>query len=190
MRPVSTMRSLVSRADHVLERQMDGDRHDRELRRPQHHHRMDGDAGQALGELGQIFGVAGLGEAGAVEHVLGDRIGDDGGGDAGADIGDRAADRGDRGRRARCVRAAGLGGDGDADVDDRQRAAEGGGRRRRLDHGDRNVRRDALGAPAQEFRIGEDVERIELELGAPPPRRECDVGSDPGRLAERQRQRP
>ncbi len=112
------------RGDDLAQRQMDGDRHDRELGRPQHHHRLRGDAGRLLRQLGEIFGVAGLGEARAIEHVLGDRIGDDGGGRAGDDVGDRAADRGDRRRRARRVRTAGLGGDAHADVDDRQRARE------------------------------------------------------------------
>ena len=56
-----------------------------------------------LRELGEKFGVAGLGEAGAVEHGLGDRIGDDRVRAPGEHIGDRAADRGDRGR-ARSMR--------------------------------------------------------------------------------------
>ena len=50
--------------------------------------------------------------------------------------------------------------------------------------------RNALGPARQEVRIGEKVEGMQLELGAPPPRRERDVGSDTGRLAEGQRQWP
>ena len=61
----------------VLQRQVDGDRHDRELGRPQHHHRVRRDAGRFLGELGEVLGVSGLGEARAIEDVLGDRVGDD-----------------------------------------------------------------------------------------------------------------
>ena len=169
---------------------MNGDGHDSKLGRPQHHHRMDGDAGQALGQLGQIFGMPGLGEPGPVEHVLGDRIGDDGGSDARADIGDRASDSGNGCRRARSVRAAGLRGDGDADVDDRERAPEGSVGSARLDHGDLNVGRDCRGAPAQELRIGEDVEGRKLKLDAPSPCRQRDVRPDSGGLAERHRQRP
>ena len=61
-----------------LQRQVDGDRHHGELRRPQHHHRhAPARRSCSCGELGEIFGVAGIGEARAVEHVLGDRIGDD-----------------------------------------------------------------------------------------------------------------
>ena len=41
-----------------------------------------------------------------------------------------------------------------------------------------------------ECRIGKKIEGGEIELGAPAPRREGDVGSDPGRLAQGQRQRP
>ena len=43
----------------------------------------------------------GSAKAGAVEHVLGDRVGDDGRGAAGDHVGDGAADGGDRGRCAR-----------------------------------------------------------------------------------------
>ena len=49
----------------------------------------------------QEFGVARFGKARSVEHVLGDRIGDDGRGVAGQDVADRAADRRNRRRRAR-----------------------------------------------------------------------------------------
>ncbi len=95
-------------ADHVAQRQVDGDRHHGEFRRPQHHHRMHRHAGVFLGELGEIFGMSRLGEARAVEHVLGDRIGDDRARRAGLHVGDGAADGGDRDRRARCVGAAWL----------------------------------------------------------------------------------
>ena len=53
---------------------------------------MHGAAGFFGGEAGEKLGVAGLGEAGPVEHVLRDRIGDDSGGDTCTDIGDGAAD--------------------------------------------------------------------------------------------------
>ena len=86
---------------------MDGDRHHRKLGRPQHHHRLRRDPGQVLGQLGEILGMAGLGEARAIEHVLGDRIGDDRASRAGADVGHRATDRCDRRRCARLIGMAG-----------------------------------------------------------------------------------
>src|SRR5262245_56174350 len=42
---------------------------------------------------------------------------------------------------------------------------------------------------AMNFRIGEQVEGRQIELDAPAPGGDRDVGSDPGRLAQRQRQR-
>ena len=125
IRPVSTIRSVVSRARHVAHRQVNGHRHDGKLGRPQHHHRMRRASGVLLRELGEKFGVAGLGEAGAVEHRLGDRIGDDRVRAPGEHVGDRAADRRDRGRRARGVRVARLGGDLLGERDHRQRGREG-----------------------------------------------------------------
>ena len=78
MRAVVTISSVDSCAMRVAQRKMDRHRHDGERRRPQHHHRLR--RGAAIGgELGEKFGVAGMAEAGAVEHALGDRIGDDGG---------------------------------------------------------------------------------------------------------------
>ena len=91
MRPVSTISSRRQRVEHVAQRHMDRHRHDGEFGRPQHHHRHAPPCRSRAGELGQKFGVAGIGKAGAVEHVLGDRIGDDGGGTAGEHVGDGAS---------------------------------------------------------------------------------------------------
>ena len=63
--------------DGVTQRKMDGHGHDGEGRRPQHHHRLRRMAA-ARREFGEKFGVAGMPESGAVQHTLGDRIGDDG----------------------------------------------------------------------------------------------------------------
>ena len=144
---------------HLAQRQMNGDRNDGKLVRPEHHHRLRGYAHHLGCELRQILGMAGLGEARFVEHVLGHRIGDDRAGAADMHVAHGLPDRGDRGGRARCIGVAGLGRDGDPDIDDRQRLREGGSSRRRLDLGDRHVRSDALGAHAQELGIGEDIER-------------------------------
>ena len=94
---------------HLLERHMDRDRHDGHFRRPQHHHRPCRVAGLLERKPGEIFGVARIGEAGLVEHALGDRIGDHGRGQAADHVGDGAVDRSDRGGRAGSVRLAGLG---------------------------------------------------------------------------------
>ena len=48
---------------HLLERHMDRDRHHRHLGRPQHHHRPRRIAGLLERQLGEIFGVARVGEA-------------------------------------------------------------------------------------------------------------------------------
>ena len=45
------------------------------------------------------------------------------------------------------------------------------------------------GAARQEVRIGEQIERRQRQLVAPQPDRKRDVRTDPGRLAERQRER-
>ena len=50
---------------HLLERHMDGDRHDRELGRPQHHHRLHRLAGRLAASLARYSVWPGIGEAGA-----------------------------------------------------------------------------------------------------------------------------
>ena len=116
-------------------------------------------------------------------------IGHDRAGGAGADIGDGATDGRKRGGRARLIGTAGLGSDRNADIDYRQRGLEGGAGRMGLDNGDRHIGRDPLGEPRHKFRIGQEIERRQIKLGAPAPRREGDVGSDSGCLTQRQRQR-
>ena len=63
----------------LAQRKMDGDGNDGKRRRPQHHHRLRR-AAAVGGKLGEKLGVAGMAEAGAVQHALGDRVGDDGAG--------------------------------------------------------------------------------------------------------------
>ena len=86
------------------QRQMDRHRHDRQLGRPQHHDRPLPLAGRLLRQRRQKFGLPRLGETPAVEDILRHRIGNHGGGGAGEDVGDRAAQRRDGGRRARTDR--------------------------------------------------------------------------------------
>src|SRR5207249_12157788 len=67
------------RLRHSMERNMDGDRDRAQARRAQHHDRRG--SGSSLARQGaEIGGVAFIGEAGAVEGFLLDRVGDDGGG--------------------------------------------------------------------------------------------------------------
>ena len=91
---------------HLLERDMDRDRHHGHLGRPQHHHRPGRIAGLLERQPGEIFGVARIGEAGLVEHALGDRIGHDRARRARRSR-RRRRDRSRRSRRARWWRPAG-----------------------------------------------------------------------------------
>ena len=93
--------------ERLAQRKMDGHGHDGERRRPQHHHRLRRLAAIG-GQLGKKFGVAGMAESGAVEHALGDRIGDDGAGSSAPDMVDGMADGGQRGVRAGFVGLAGA----------------------------------------------------------------------------------
>ena len=127
MRAVVTIRSVESSRERVAHRKMDRHRHDGERRRPQHHHRLR--RRPAIGgELGEKFGMAGMTEAGAVQHALGDRVGDDGAGPSGPDMVDRLANGSERGACAGRVRLARPRGCGFARRHDRQCARKSGGR--------------------------------------------------------------
>ena len=86
---------------------MDRHRHHGERRRPQHHHRLRR-APVLSGELGEEFRVAGVIEAGAIKHALGDRVGDDCASAAGGNIADGLPDRCDCSVGAGAVRLARL----------------------------------------------------------------------------------
>src|ERR1700722_3242284 len=93
---------------------------------------------------------------------------------------------GDGGRRARSVRMTRLRAHGEIEGDDRQRRRErrgGGGRRYGRDW---NVEPKPSGTATEKFRVSDDVERWEFQLGAPMPDRKGQVGPDPCGLAERQ----
>ena len=89
------------------QRDVDRDRHDREQRRPDHHDGVDRRA-PSLRERAEIFGMAGKGEAGFIEGLLGDRVGHDRARGAGSDISDRALDQFDRRGGEAGVRLAGT----------------------------------------------------------------------------------
>ena len=107
--------------------------------------------------------MAGIGEARAVEHVLGDRVGHDGGGRAGADIGDGAADGGKRRRRAACRRAGRASAVTATPMSTTgKRVAEGRVGGCRLDH------RDVTSAPICAARRARNRDRRECRMAARP----------------------
>ena len=97
--------ALGERRGDLAERDVDGDRNGLQVRAGEHHHRPRRRAGPRRRQRAQELGVAGMAEAGVVERLLGDRVGDDGAGEAGADIADGARDRLDHG-----LRILGIGG--------------------------------------------------------------------------------
>lgn len=63
---------------HVLDRDMDSDRHDPNLGAGDHHHRCYGLARLTQREIGQKFRMTGKAESGFVKHGFRNRIGDNG----------------------------------------------------------------------------------------------------------------
>src|SRR5271170_6379318 len=47
-----------------------------------------------------------------------------------------------------------------------------------------NVDTEPIGAPGEEVRVGDDIEWRNVELAAPAPDRQREIGTDPGRLAQ------
>src|SRR3546814_10182453 len=72
---ISDWSSDVCSSDLLAQRDMDGHGHDAQPVGGQHHHR-----GDAAAQGGEIFGMAGMAEAGGIERRLVDRIGDHGAG--------------------------------------------------------------------------------------------------------------
>ena len=112
----------------------------------------------SLRELGEEFGVAGMAEAGAVKHALGDRVGDDGAGAAGADVADRLADRGERCRCARGVGLAGRGGRTLAGRNHGQGVGKGGLGFARAHRGDPDLGAECFGALRDQRLVAEQIE--------------------------------
>ena len=132
----------------------------------------------------------GLGKAGARQHALGDRIGDHGGGFARHHVVDRAADRGDRRRRARmrpaCRARAVTGRPSGTTGSARAKVA---GRLRRRHFRDRHVEAERARAALEKIGVADQIEGRQIELGPPPPKRERQIRADAGRFADRQSQR-
>ena len=149
--------------DGVAQRKMDGHGHHGEGRGPQHHHRLRRMAAGRR-EFGEKFGMAGMPESGAVEHALGNRIGDDRAGPSGDDIADRLADRGDGGVRAGVVGLAGPRRGRMAGGHDRQCVGERSERILGADVGELDLKSESLRPVAEEVAVAEQVECRELQL--------------------------
>ena len=165
---------------------MDRHRHDPQGGAGEHHHRARSGAGQ----LGEVFGVPGMPEAGTIERVLVDREGHHGGGATAAHRGDRGVDRADHQRRIGGIGAARLG-----TRHSRRSAAPAAPRRR--SPGRRAGAASGLTLTSQprcRASAGEAagvVDHIKWghALAAPQPRLERNLAADPGRLAHCQGER-
>ena len=139
--------------------------------------------GIAGGELGEEFGVAGMTEAGAVQHVLGDRIGDDGAGLAGGDVGDGLTDRRQRGICAAPVWLARSCRRRVAGRNDGQGPFKCRGGLFGADLGQLHGKPERLGALGQGCEVPKQIERRQIEFAAAQPCGERDVGADACGLA-------
>src|SRR6266700_5875648 len=133
--------------------------------------------------------MTGMPKAGAIENLLGDRVGDDSAGASGGDIGDRVADGGERRFRAGLVRLAGLRRRDVASANNGQSAGERGDRLFRGDVGEIDVQSEDLCAPCDEVAVAEQVECRELQFIAAQPCLDGDVGPDACGFAQGQRER-
>ncbi len=189
MRPVSTIRSSVSASATSRERNMDGDRHRPQLRPGQHHHRLARPAGPRGRQGAEELGMPGMLEAGIVERLLVDRIGDQRGGGPGAHVADRPGDRLDHRRGVGAVRRSGFGGDRRFQRQYRQRTVETGrrvGGRHRLD---RAIDAERSRASGEQGGVGEAIEDRQRKLATTAPRGQRDVRSDARRFAHREGKR-
>ena len=172
----------------LAQRKMDGDGNDGERRRPQHHHRLRR-AAAIGGKLGEKLGVAGMAESGAVQHALGDRVGDDGAGSTAPDMVDGLANGGQRGGRAGIVGLSGARGGDFAGRHHGQRFRKCRARFLRDGIGKLDLQSQDFRSLGEERAIAEQIERRKVELVAPQPRCEGDVGADARGLAGCQRER-
>ena len=164
--------------DGLAQGKMDRHRNDGDGGRPQHHDRLR-QAAVGRGEFGEKFGMAGMTEAGAVEHALGDRIGDNSAGAAGHDVGDRLTDGSGGGGGAGGIGLSGRRGGGLAAAHDRQRVART--RRWRPRRGPRQARLSrprAVARCAKQVAIADQIEGGQLQFIAAQPRHDRDVGPD------------
>src|SRR6202011_6036813 len=109
-------------------------------------------------ELGEKLRMSGMLETGAIEHALGDRIGDDRTGPSGGDVTTRLTNRGDRGARTGMVRPAGPRRRGMAGGHDRQGVRECIERIFGANVGEPEVEPEFLCPVSEEVAIAEQVE--------------------------------
>ena len=160
MRTVASMRLGGYGVRHACQRNVNRQRHDAQFVAGEHHDRRVISAGIAkFGEGREIFGMAGVAEAGLVEDRLGDGVGDDGAGAPGIGGVDGLFDRREHGCGVGCIRGAGLGVGAQANWHDGQRGWEAlPGVLDPLDDGNGNLEADAACAVAEKFGTGERSE--------------------------------
>src|SRR5579871_665922 len=166
---------------------MNGHRHDRERGRPQQHDRL-GRGAVRCGELGKIFGMAGVTKSGAVEHVLRNRVGDDRSRAAGHHVTDRLADRSHGSFGTAAIGMARAGGCNLADGNDRQSLRERGARIFRANLGKPDVQAKRLDPAPKRGGIADPIEGRQFEFVAAKPRLKRNVGSDACGFARCQRE--
>ena len=110
--------------DRLAQREVDRHRYDAQIAARQHHHRRI----MGPGQLGEVFGMPGMAESGAIECILVDRVGDERGGPARAHIGNGGVDRVQHQRLVRRLRMTGPRGRRLAERHHRQRVREHVGR--------------------------------------------------------------
>ena len=133
--------------------------------------------------------MAGMAEAGCVERLLADRIGDQSGRVAGTDVTDGAGNRLDDGRGIRRVGPARLGRYRGLERYDWQRRVEHCHGVARLDRLDRTIEPELPGAVGDEVRVGEEVEGRNTKPHTLTPDRKGEIGPDTAGFAHRQGQR-
>ena len=103
MRAVRTISSLVSVAGTCDKRDVNGHRHHQQVRAGKQHHRLVVAASGPPRQFAKKLGVAGMGEAGVVERLLVDRIGNDTRRGSAHRVADGALDRRDHRVRIRRI---------------------------------------------------------------------------------------
>ncbi len=168
----------------ILDRDVNGDRDDREFLTPEHHDRMRVLAHHLVREPGKIFGMSGIAEARRIQNRFGDWIGDDGGGMSLCDVAGCTAYCGKHGGCARCVRFPGLGCYRSVESDNGKGALKYVHRFLRLHALCRNLEIEQGGAREEILRVSDDIEGREPKFVPAVPAEKCNVGTDARRFAD------
>jgi hypothetical protein len=180
---------LVQRGRHLAERNVNGDRDCLQLRTGEHHHGPPRRPGPGGRQRAEEFRVAGMAEAGVVERLLVDRVGDHRRRGARADIADRPCDRLDHRRGGDPVDHPRRRPDGGVETNHRQRRRE-----RRLclpgqDCAEGHVQSEAARPLRQHVDIGKNVESRQAQFLPAHPSGKRHVGTDSTRFAHGQGKR-